>query len=189
MTLPPTRRAALGLLAAAAGAALPLARVATAGAQTVPPPFFPSPFDAPAAGLPAGLLFGTVAADTTRIARLGNPVGAALLARGLERELRVVFADRMAAGGRGAALLVRVNSLYLGFYTGGRSGGTQGVGPDNVDGVGIVTAGGRLLSQTPIYTTLDPGYSGAWYLPDIDRRRIDSISHQLAYWLRREMGI
>ncbi len=186
MTLSPTRRAALSLMAAAAaGAALPLARGVPAAAQPVPSPFGPSPFDAPA----AGLRFGTVAADTTRIARLGNPVGAALLARGLERELPAVFADRMAAGGRGAALLVRVNSLYLGFYTGGRWGGTQGVGPDNIDGVGLVTSGGRLLSQTPIYTTLDPSYSGAWYLPDIDRRRIESISHQLAYWLRREMGI
>ena len=167
---------------------LPLARSAPAAAQLGPPPFGPSPFDAPTAGLPAGLRFGTVAADTSRIARLGNPVGADLLARDLQRQLRIVFADRMGAAGRGAALLVRVDSLYLGAYTGGRSGGAQGVGLDNIDGVGLVTTGGRVLSQTPIYTTLDPSYSGAWYLPDIDRRRIDSISYQLAYWLRREMG-
>ncbi|RYC33972.1 hypothetical protein D3273_01610 [Lichenibacterium minor] len=184
MTLLPTRRAALGFLAsAAAGAALPLARSAPAAAQ-----FGPSPFDAPAA-VPAGLRFGTVSADTSRIARLGNPVGAQILQRDLDRQLRVVFADLMGGGSRGAALLVRVNSLYLGLYTGGRAGSGQGIGPDNIDGVGLVSSGGRVLSQTPIYTTLDPSYSGAWYLPDIDRRRIDSISYQLAYWLRREMGI
>lgn len=187
MTLLPTRRSALGLMAAAAGAALPLARVAPAAAQLGPSPFGPSPFGG--AGLPSDLRFGAVAVDTSRIARLGNAVGADLLARDLERQLRVVFADRMAGGGRGAALLARVNSLYLSLYTGGRSGSGQGLGPDNIEGVGLVTSGGRVLSQTPLYTTLDPSYSGAWYLPDIDRRRIDSISYQFAYWLRREMGI
>ena len=85
------------------------------------------------------------------------------------------------------ALLVRVRSLYLVAWAGGRSGST-GDGPDNIDGVGIVTSGGRVVSETPVYTTLDPSYSGAWYLPDIEQRRVASICYQLAYWLHREMG-
>jgi hypothetical protein len=46
-----------------------------------------------------------------------------------------------------------------------------------------------MLSETPVLTTLPPSYSGAWYDPNIDRRRVSSLSYQFAYWLRREMGI
>ena len=93
------------------------------------------------------------------------------------------------AGQRGTTLLVRVTSLYLPPWAGGRRGGNGGDGPDSMEGVATVTAGGRVLSRTPLLATLDPSYSGAWFDPDIDRRRVSSISYQFAYWLRREMGI
>ncbi len=186
MTMLPTRRTTLRLLAsAAAGAALPLAAGAPVAAQVGP-----SPFGSPGAGLPAGLRIGTVLVDTDRVARLGNPDGAELLDRDLTRQLRDVFGDRYAPrGAGGATLAVRITSLYLPPWGGGQRGGNGGEGPDSIEGVGTVTAGGRALSETPVLATLSPSYSGPWYDPDIDRRRAASLSYQFAYWLRREMGI
>lgn len=181
-----TRRSALSLLAsAAAGAALPLARSTPAAAQ-----FGPSPFGVPGAGLPAGLRFGAFLIDTDRIAHFGNPEDAERLERVLTRQLHAVFGDRVAPRGQGAATLaVRISSLYLPPWAGGRRGGNGGEGPDSIEGVGTVTASGRVLSETPVLATLPPSYSGAWYEPDIDRKRITSLSYQFAYWLRREIGI
>lgn len=177
--LPLTRRAALRLAAsAAAGATVSFPALAQLGAGS---------------GLPAGLRFRTIAVDTARVAALGNSTGADLVAQALARNLRAVFADLMAPRDAGGATLVaRVSSLYLSAYAGNRDyGGRHGTGAanDDLEGVGIVTAGGRVLAEVPILSVLSPGYSGAWYLPDIDVRRIDSISHHFAWWLRREMGV
>lgn len=178
---PLTRRAALRLGAAAAGAVLSspaLAQLGQIGGGS---------------GLPAGLRFRTIAVDTARVAALGNGTGADLVAQALGRNLRTVFADLMAPRDAGGATLVaRVSSLYLSSYAGNRDyGGRHGTGAanDDLEGVGIVTSGGRVLAEVPILSVLNPGYSGAWYLPDIDRRRIESISHHFAWWLRREMGV
>ncbi|WP_237476602.1 hypothetical protein [Lichenibacterium dinghuense] len=185
MTSSPTRRAALGLLAAAA---LPLARSAPAAAQLLPPP--PGGLPVPGgSAVPGGLRIARVAVDTSAL-RTAFAGDADLLAHDLQGDLRHVFADLMVgAGDRGVTLLARIHSLYLPPWAGGRRGGNGGEGPDNIEGVGIVASGSRVLSETPLYTTLDPGYSGAWYTPDITERRIASISYQFAYWLRREMGV
>lgn len=196
MTTLPTRRATLGLLASAAGAALTVARAAPAAAQLPPSPFgglpIPggAPGGAPGAAAPAGgLRISRVAVDTAALRSPFDGSDAALLARDLAGDLRHVFADLMVGSGdRGVTLLARVHSLYLPPWAGDRRG-NAGDGPDNIEGVGIVASGGRVLSETPLYTTLNPSYSGAWYLPDINERRIASISYQFAYWLRREMGV
>jgi hypothetical protein len=180
------RRAALGLLAAA-GAALPFGFPATASAQGLGP----APFGGVAA-LPPGLRFGDVAVDASRLARLGNEAGAAAVTRVLERQLQETFADLMAPHGAGGATLVaKISSLYLADYTGSRAynGRNGGGGNDNLDGVGIVSSGGQVLAQVPILSVLTPSYSGAWYLPDIEERRVVSICHHFAWWLRREMGV
>lgn len=185
MDRPTTRRTALGLLAAAA---LPPCRPAAAQASGGSPLL-------PGAGtaLPARLRFRTVAVDTAPLARLGSPATADLVGHVMGRKLHDVFADLIAPGdGGGATLVARISSITLVPYVSGRSYGGRssgGGGNDNIEGVGIVRAGGRVLTEVPVLTVLDPGYSGAWYLPDIDALRVDSICHQFAYWLRREMGV
>ena len=148
---------------------------------------------ASASGRPAGLRLRTVVVDASRVAALGDPSGADRLAHVLARQICAVFGDLMAPGDAGGATLVaRMSSLYLTSYAGSRDYGgrhSSGSGNDSLEGVGLVTSGGRRLSETPILAVLDPGYSGPWYLPDIDDRRVDSISHQFAWWLRREMGV
>lgn len=177
----PTRRAVLGhATAAAAGFALPVAFAPRAGAQ------------AGRASSSAGVHFRTIAVDTSRVAAIGNPSTADLLARDLAHHMRQVFGDLMAPGDAGGAMLVaRISSLYLTSFVGGRSHGRRGEGSghDSLDGVGIVSTGSGVLSETPVLSVLDPAYSGAWYLPDIDERRVDAIAQHFAYWLRREMGV
>jgi outer membrane receptor protein involved in Fe transport len=177
----PTRRAVLGhAAAAAAGFALPVAWASRAGAQTGPAPG------------PEGLRLRRIAVDTSRVAAIGSPAAADLLARDLTRHLRQVFGDLMAPKDAGdAVLLARISSLYLTSFVGGRAHGRRGEGSgnDSLDGVGILSRGSGVLSETPVLSVLDPAYSGAWYLPDIDERRIDAIARHFAYWLRREMGV
>jgi hypothetical protein len=182
------RRAALGLLvSAAAGAAWSVGRSAPAAAQALGP----TPFGGGTA-LPAGLRFHDVVVDASRLARLGNEAGAAAVTRDLTHQLHQVFADLMVPHGTGGATLVaKISSLYLADYTGSRAynGRNGGGGNDNLDGVGIVSSGGQVLAEVPILSVLTPSYSGAWYLPDIDQRRVVSICHHFAWWLRREMGV
>ncbi|MGI3902787.1 MAG: hypothetical protein ACRYGP_14415 [Janthinobacterium lividum] len=187
MTVIP-RRAALGLLvSAAAGAALSLGRLSPAAAQGLAP----TPFG-DSVGLPAGLRFRDVVVDASRLARLGNEAGAALVTQVMTRQLQEVFADLMAPrSAAGATLVAKISSIYLGSYTGSRAynGKSGGGGDDNLEGVGIVSSGGRVLAQVPILSVLTPSYSGAWYQPNIDELRTVSICHHFAWWLRREMGV
>ena len=110
----------------------------------------------------------------------------------LAPELRQTFGDLMSPGERTApTLVVRIRSISLSDYVGSRSYGGRG-GTNNVDyleGAGIVTLGRQVVSETPVLSALDAGYSGPWYLPGIDERRVSSITQHFAYWLRREMGV
>lgn len=141
---------------------------------------------------PAALRFRTIAIDTSRLASLGDPQMADAVQRLLAPELRQTFGDLMAPGDRTApTLVVRIRSISLSDYVGSRSyGGRSGTkNVDYLEGAGIVTMGGHVVSETPVLSALDAGYSGPWYLPGIDERRVSSITQHFAYWLRREMGV
>ena len=152
---------------------------------------FPAFAQVPGASPAAGLRIRSVVVDATRVAALGNPDGADRLAVVLARQMRKVFADLIVPNATDATLVARISSLYLVSYAGSGTFGRRGSGggDDSLEGVGIVTAGGRAVSQTSVLAVLDPGYSGPWYLPDIDERRLESIAYQFAWWLRREMGV
>ena len=186
MTHSMTRRGALAALASAAGAAaLPLA-AGPAAAQ-----FGPSPFGG-GSSLPAGLRFGDIAVDASRLARLGNPGDAERVTTVLTRQLREVYADITVPRGTGGATLVaRISSISMPSYVGSRAynGKDGGGGNDSLEGVGIVASGRQVLGQVPILSVLSPTYSGSWYQPDIEAKRLVSICHHFAWWLRREMGV
>ena len=187
MTHSMTRRGALAARAsvAAGAAALPLG-VGTAAAQ-----FDPSPFGG-GSGLPAGLRFGDLVVDASRLARLGNIGDAERVTAVLTRQLREVFADIIVPRGAGGATLVaRISSISMPSYVGSRAynGKDGGGGNDTLEGVGIVTSGRQVLAQVPILSVLSPTYSGSWYQPDIEAKRLVSVCHHFAWWLRREMGV
>lgn len=168
----PSRRAFLG-----AALAVPLAAVPSLlRAQT---------FGEPAA--PAGAVrFRSVAVDVGPMLDKGGGNPARELGQVLLGEMRAVFADRL--GGRGPLLTARVNSLYFTIYSGTDTDFAFGKN-DSIEGDGIVSNGGRIVSSTHVLTELPPSYSGAYYTQGIDRIRVQSIAHQFAYWLRREMQI
>ena len=143
-------------------------------------------------GAAAALRLSSIRVDAAPLADKGLPRFAAVLTDTLSARLRETFADRL-GGGRGAAVLVaRIDDLQLGPAggNGGRRGGRGGdVDNDYMDGAGLILEGRTLLSSTPLLVSLPTSYSGAYYLPDIDARRVDSITRQFAYWLRREMGL
>ncbi len=133
--------------------------------------------------------FRAVAVDVTPMLDHGGGASARALGEVLLVQMRKVFADRITPGAAGAPLLTaRITSLFLGSYVGTED--NLGFGNnDNIEGDGIVSAGGQVLSTTHILTELPPSYSGPYYAPNIDQIRIESIAYQFAYWLRREMGI
>ena len=133
--------------------------------------------------------FRAVVVDASRVARLGSPVLAERVRGDVSAEVRRAFGDLLAPGDvRAPTLVVRIDSISLGSFT-DNTIATEGNNKDYLEGAGIVSANGRVLSTTPVLSVLNPGYSGAWYAPGIDERRVQSISHHFASWLRREMGL
>ena len=136
------------------------------------------------------LRFRTIVVDTSRLAALGSPTTADLVRQALAAEARTIFADRLApADARASSLTIRIDSITLASYA-DNAPAFGGMGnTDYLEGAGIVSSGGHVVSTTPVLSALDASYSGAWYQPDIDRKRIVSLSHHFAYWLRRQMGL
>jgi hypothetical protein len=102
--------------------------------------------------------------------------------------LRQVFADRLSPGDRHAAILiVRIDSIFFTSYV------DTSEPQSNVDwikGSGrLVGSGHRQIAEYPLLINLPAAYSGAWYLLDIDTRRMNSLCQAFAQWLRRAIGL
>jgi hypothetical protein len=134
--------------------------------------------------------FGGVRVDAGPLAARGGGGAAALIQRIMPAKLQQVFADLIAPGVRGLPVLVaRIDTLYLTGFADTPAGDSYLRAQDTMTGAGLVVSGRQTMAETPLRVTLPPSYSGTWYLPDIDTRRIDSLSYQFAYWLRREMQL
>lgn len=129
--------------------------------------------------------FRAVAVDIAPLLDHGGGNSARTLGNVLLAQMRTTFADRL--GGGGALLTARITNLYFSIYDGNEDFAFGH--NDNIEGDGIVSSGGRVLSTTHILTELPPSFSGAYFTQGIDRIRLDSIAHQFAYWLRREMAV
>lgn len=129
--------------------------------------------------------------DVDPLLAIGGRGSAQVVARVLPGKLATEFADHLATGDRRAPVLVaRVDRLSLSAYADAQSVGFSAFGTmDSMEGAGVILAGRQTLSTTPLRVTLPAGYSGAYYLPDIDERRIVSLCESFASWLRREMNL
>ena len=137
----------------------------------------------------APTVFRAVGVDVSPLDRYGGGGARNLLQPALEAEMRSVFADILQPGNRTAPVVTaRITELYMSFYDGQQTTDAFG-GNDNIEGDGIVSISGRVLSTTHILTELPPTYSGALVTPNLDLIRYQSIAHQFAWWLRREMGV
>ena len=133
--------------------------------------------------------FRAIAVDLTPLDRYGGGSAGRFLEGPLLSAMRTVFADRLDAGGGASPLLTaRITEVFMASYDGAQTFDSLG-GNDNIEGDGIVSQAGTVLSSTHILTELPPSYSGSLVTPNLDAIRYQSIAHQFAYWLRREMGI
>jgi hypothetical protein len=125
---------------------------------------------------------GAVRVDTGPLAAKGQSATAAAIKPVLEREL----ASLRTANRGGATLLVSVTGPYLTSYAGGQA---VTLGNDTLESEArLIGVDGREIARYPIMSIMAPSFSGAWYLPDIDQRRIDALVANNAQWIRRAVG-
>lgn len=161
-----TRRAFI--LSAAAGAVLAGGGLAQAQSRTI----------------------GAIRVDTSRIAAQGWGERSREIARALERQLATTLAPMMRRGG--PTLHVAVKGVWLASFAGGSGGGkpTGGGGSmDNFDSdYTLVGPRGEVLGTWPIMSNIGSDSGGAWYLPDVDDRRIAALIENNALWIKRYLG-
>jgi hypothetical protein len=132
---------------------------------------------------------GAIRVDVSRLVAQGWGPNAGVIKANLERELAAALGPAFRRGA-GPLLFVRVNSISMPSYAGGGGGGGRfgdgGSSNDNLDSVAsLIGPGNRVLATWPILSTLSSGYSGAWYLPDIDQRRINALIQNNALWIKQ----
>ena len=144
----------------------------------------------PVAAAPRTTIFRAITVDVAPLLALGSRQSAELVRRELQRALAYEFAGRVTGRAGAPTLVVRITSVSLAGWAG--SGGARGRGSfdtDYMEGEAlIVTAAGRAAAaRVPMLAALPASRAGAWYLPDIDERRIASISGHFAGWLARKV--
>ncbi|TCR69771.1 hypothetical protein [Bosea sp. BK604] len=151
------------------------ASAALAGCQTTPP-------------LGAGVPVGAIRVDVSRLVELGWGANAAGIKVAMERELATLFGPALRRGA-GPTLVVEIRGIWLASYAGTGGGGRFGGGGasnDSLDSIAtLVEPGGRVLATYPILSTISSSSGGAWYLPDIDQRRIAALVANNALWIKR----
>lgn len=137
----------------------------------------------------AALRLRSVTADTRPLAARGLSPWAALVSASMQPELERLFAGRLVPGDRrGDRLVARVDSVSLASWAGGSGGGRwfSGGGSDSdyMEGYAIIVgADGTERARRRILLALPASSAGAWYLPDIDNRRIANLSRVFAGWV------
>ena len=90
--------------------------------------------------------------------------------------------------GAGTRLVIAVSSIWFSDFAGGGGGGKPrdgGGGNDYLESTAtLYDRSGRELGSWPIRSTEGVGGS-AWYLPDIDQRRLKALARNNAYWVKR----
>lgn len=106
----------------------------------------------------------------------------------LERTLAELLGPSLQRGA-GTRLLVNVRSIWLAAYAGGGGGGKPSDGGASNDylesTVTLYDRSGRELASWPILSSELSGGAGAWYLPDVDQRRLRALARNNAYWIKR----
>lgn len=131
------------------------------------------------------LAIGGIRVDTSRLVRDWG-AHAAWIKVALEHELAIAFGPARQRGGPLLFVTVRAVSLSSYAAVGGGAGGGSAGNPDSLDSQTLLLGkGDRVLATYPVLTTLDAGDAGAWYLPDIDQRRLDRLVRASAAWIKR----
>jgi hypothetical protein len=130
------------------------------------------------AGFAQGRTVSRIVVDTRPLEARGGRGAAAILRAQLQASLQREFAGSI---GRGPELVARVNSVLLSSGEGG--GDDSGsVHSDYLEGEIVI---GK--ERIPILVTVSSDTAGAWYLPDIEQRRLRALADSFASWARRRV--
>ena len=124
---------------------------------------------------------GAIRVDVGPLLAQGWGVRAGAIKASLERAL----ASLRNSGRGGATLEVVVTGIHMTSYAGGATGS---IGNDAFESEARLIGPGGVVARYPVRAILSPSAGGAWYLPDIDQRRIDALVEANAQWIRRYIG-
>ncbi len=111
----------------------------------------------------------------------GWGVRAGAIKMSLERAL----ASLRGPGRSGATLEVVVTGIHMTSFAGGATGS---IGNDALESEARLIGANGVVARYPVRAILSAGAGGAWYLPDVDQRRIDALVEANAQWIRRYLG-
>lgn len=137
----------------------------------------------------AALRVRSITVDVSRLVALGLSPWARLVKSTMEPELARLFGARVVPGDKRAdRLVVRVEAVTLASWAGSSSGGGRwlsgGGDTDYMEGDAIIIGpDGAERARRHIMMALPSGFSGAWYLPDIDTRRVRGLTRVFAQWV------
>lgn len=167
-----------------AGGALAVSGTALLGGCAAPGDLRLSPEAASA------LRLRSITVDVSPLVSRGLAPWAKLAKSTIEPELARLFASRLVPSDKRAdRLVVRVDAITLASWAGDASGGGRwansgGGSTDYMEGDAIVIGpDGAEKARRRILLALPSSYSGAWYLPDIDTRRVIGLSRVFARWV------
>lgn len=89
----------------------------------------------------------------------------------------------------GTRLVVTISSIWLnGFAGGGIWSGTGGSNDYLESTATLYDRSGRPIASYPIRSTESSGGAGAWYLQDVDQRRLKALARNNAWWIKRYLA-
>jgi hypothetical protein len=140
-------------------------------------------------GLASSLVISSIRVDVSQLRAKGLGPWSDLIQQAMADQLQREFAGRMGRGG--AVVSVVMEGVTLESYVGG--GGSDFPGDaestnDYLEGDAFVLSGrGTVLAKYHILLALPASTAGAWYLPNIDERRLVSLSQNFARWVKRDI--
>lgn len=138
----------------------------------------------------AALRLRSVDVDVEPLVARGLTPWATLVRSTMKPELNRLFAPRLTPGDKRADRVVaRVDSVFLTSWAGGGGDdswfGSTGSDSDYMEGYALVISpDGAERARYHILLALPASSAGAWYLPDIDNRRVMGLSRVFARWVR-----
>lgn len=129
---------------------------------------------------PGTAYFSGILVDVSPLRRQGYGIQSDWVEQDLILALKDQFLGRLIRNA--PRLLVQVTSVSLGTFAGAREKTS-----DFMEGTALVLdKGDAVLAEYPILLALPTSSGGAWYLPDVDRNRVRSLSRAFAGWVERK---
>lgn len=137
----------------------------------------------------AALRLRSVDVDVGPLVARGLTPWATLVRSTMKPELNRLFARRLTPSDKRAdRVIARVDSIYLTSWAGGSGSswfGGGGSDSDYMEGYAfVISPDGAERARYHILLALPASSAGAWYLPDIDNRRVIGLSRVFAQWVR-----